>query len=172
MDQLAKRNFIKTATAFLSASAKHLVSKLALDDTVLRDTRHFQPSFRQRQFLPSAMPRLAMVCANVFGGKQVRKISRLKQDTTKFDLCDTIKLECYEHQTENIPESSYMFQEQSEKGRNQTSYWKSAYEVAGINLGDTSFKEENFKRIDQYWYKVYDVHKMVILAILSPIYYC
>ena len=50
--------------------------------------------------------------------------------------------------------------------------WKSAYEVAGIDLGDTSFKEENFKRIDQYWYKVYHVHKMVILAILSPIYYC
>ena len=66
MNQLAKRNFIKTATAFLSASAKHFVSKLALDNTVLRDGRHFQPSFRQRQLLPSAISRLAMVCANVF----------------------------------------------------------------------------------------------------------
>ena len=52
------------------------------------------------------------------------------------------------------------------------SYWKSAYEVTGIDLSDASFKEENFKRIEQYWYKVYDMHKMVIVAILSPIYCC
>ena len=140
MDQLAKRNFIKTAEAFLLASAKHLVSKHALDNTVLRDAQHFQSSFRQRQFLPSAISRLAMVCANVFGKEQMRKIFRLKQGATKFDLCDTIKLECHEYQTENIPESYYMVQEQSEKGRNQTSYWKSAYEVAGVDLGNASFK--------------------------------
>ena len=172
MDQLAKRNFIKTATAFLSASAKHFVSKLALDNTVLRDAPHFQPSFRQCQFLPSVISRLAMVCANVFGEEQMRKIFRLKQGATKFDLWDTIKLECHEYQTENIPQSYYTVQEQPERGRNQTSYWKSAYEVTFIDLGDASFKEENLKRIDQYWYKVYDVHKMVILAILSPIYCC
>ena len=103
-----------------------------------------------------------MVCANVFGEEQIRNIFGLK------DLRDTIKLESHEYQTENIPE--YMVQEQSEKDSYQTSYWKSAYEVAGIDLGDASFKEENFKRIDQYWYKVYDVHKIVILAILSPMY--
>ena len=169
MDQLAKRNFIKTATAFLSVSAKHLVSKLALDNTVLRNAQHFQPSFRQCQFLPSAISRLAIVCGNVFGEEQMRKIFRLKQGATKVDLCDTIKLECHEYQTENIPESYYMVQEQSEKGRNQT-YWKSAYGVAGIDMGDANFKEENFRRIDQYWFKVHDMHKMVIFAIPSPIY--
>ena len=46
-------------------SRQHLVSKLAMDNTLLRDARHFQLSFRQRQFLPSAISRLAMVCANV-----------------------------------------------------------------------------------------------------------
>ena len=113
-----------------------------------------------------------MVCAIIFCEEQMRKIFRLKQGVTKFDLCDTIKLECHEYQTENIPESYYMVQEQSEKGRNQTSYWKSVYEVAGVAFGDASFLEENLKRIDQYWYKAYDVHEMVILAILSPICCC
>ena len=67
----------------------------------------------------------------------MRKIFRLKQVATKFDLCDAIKLEC-QCQTENIPESYYMVQEQSEKVRNQTSFWKSTYEVAGIDLEDAN----------------------------------
>ena len=63
-----------------------------------------------------------MVCDNVFGGGQMTKIFSLKQGATKFDLCDTIKLECHEYQTENISESYYMVQEQSGKGKGETKH--------------------------------------------------
>ena len=89
----------------MSMLVKHLVRKLELDNTVLRDAQHFQPSSR-----------LAIVCGNVFGEEQMGKMFRQKQGATKFDICDTVKLECHEYLAENIPKSYYMVREQSEKG--------------------------------------------------------
>lgn len=84
-----------------------------------------------------------MVCAYVFGEEQIRKIFRQNQGATKFDLRDAIKLECQVYQTEHIPQSYYM--EQSEKRENRTCYWRSAYGVAGIDLGYANFQEENWE---------------------------
>ena len=67
----------------------------------------------------------------------MRKIFRMKQVAMKFDLCDANKWKCH-CQTENIPVSFYIVQKHSEKGRNQTSYLRSTYEVAAIDSEDAN----------------------------------
>lgn len=73
-----------------------------------------------------------MVCAYVFGEEQVRKIFRQNQGATKFDLRDAIKLECQVYQTTHFTVILYGA---VRKRENRTCYWRSAYGVAGIDLG-------------------------------------
>jgi len=82
-------------------------------------------------------------------------VFQVKSGTTLDRLCDIIKLEASQYQTELIDPSLALIDKNDLKGSNreQKTYWKKAYEIAGIETQENE-TENNYKRIDDYWLKV------------------
>ena len=77
-------------------------------------------------------------------------------DESKQDISDSVRREWTEYQTEIISEGFYMKQDTDKfNSREQPSYWREAYGVAGVEY---QVEKSKFIRIDKYWLKVFTYH--------------
>ena len=86
-------------------------------------------------------------------------------DESKNDILDSVRRQWTEYQTEVISEDFYMKQDTDKfNSRDQPSYWRDAYGVAGVEY---QAEESKFIRIVKYWLKVFTYHYSLKIQ-LSP----
>ena len=111
-------------------------------------------SNRLKKNAQNAIGKLTIKIANALGETAIRNV--FKTDGSKFQVCDIVKKEFAEYQTEVIPESFYLVPKKDVAGRQQNSYWDQAYREAGIYL-KIEEEESGSCRVDDYWFKVQSI---------------
>ena len=81
----------------------------------------------------------------------MRRYFKLGSTATKFDLCDVVKKEFREYQTQKVEDKDEGSHEK--KRRLQYLYWKYAYGLLDIEQ-TTEKSSEQCTKIDDYWLKV------------------
>jgi len=76
----------------------------------------------------------------------------LKENDNENDLCDLIKRQATEYQTETLPKLDQL---ENDVQRKQNSYWKYAYGLVGIDVeNEMQQQADKSVPIDQYWGQV------------------
>ena len=153
---LNKKKFYEHVSDVLIKSVNHLLENLPLENKLIKAAASFQPGKHQIASTPKMMVRLARMVGKALGKEQISKIFQVKSGTTLDGLCDVINLEANQYQTEVIDPSLALVDQNDEKksNREQKTYWKKAYEIAGIECQKNEEIENSYRRIDEYWLKV------------------
>ena len=122
---------------------------------MIKSATCFQPAMHQVASTPKMMVRLARIIGKALGKHQLSKVFQVQSGTTLDGLCDIIKLEADQYQTQVIDPSLILVDKKDVKrsNREQKTYWDNAYQIAGVECQDHE-TENNVKRIDEYWLKV------------------
>ena len=108
----------------------HLIEKLPLNSSVLRNCQFVDPRKRNQTGALTAVTHLATSLCKPLNGILNKAVS--DKCTAREEVCDGIRNEWREYQTETIPETYFLKEENSSQGRRQTSYWEKAFELAGV----------------------------------------
>ena len=162
LDPLVKKNTISTMVGFLEACTSYLLKNLPLDDKVLKSAKCLHPNNRMKSSSLQQISFLIQAVAKALGDKAMREAFNMKAEQSKYDLIDTIRSEFQDYQMETIPESMYQMKDEHKKESTpqKTSYWKEAYQIAGVldfKADDTSSDGIRFKRIDDFWVAVSNI---------------
>ena len=130
--------------------AVHLINHLPIDNKIVRYAKYFQPSLQQHDFTPKALSQLALMIGKTLGKDAMKEYFGLKMEQNENDLCDVVKKEATEYQTEVLPQISSN-KDQPASSRVQPSYWKYAYGLIGI---EPLPPEQTSLPIDEFWEKV------------------
>jgi len=126
---------------------QHIWQTISLLTKVIKYSKYFQPGLQQHDFTPKAMSRLAVLVSRTLGQKSMRITFELKENDNENDLCDLIKRQATEYQTETLPKLDVQ--------RKQNSYWKYAYGLVGIDVeNEMQQQADKSVPIDQYWGQV------------------
>ena len=159
LDALEKKKTVAIMVNFLEACTKYLLKNLPLDDSVLKSAKCLHPDNRQKKSSLKSISLLAQAVIKALGDDAMHEAFNLKREKTKYDLIDMIRDQFQQYQTENIPESFYKLEEEPKKHtyKQRSSYWKQAYEIAGICDDDVDENDGQFKRIDDYWLQISNI---------------
>lgn len=113
---LNKKKFYEHASDILVKSVSHLLEHLPLENKVIKSATCFQPAMHQNASTPKMMARLARIIGRAIGKDQISKVFQVKSGTTLNGLCDVIKLEANQYQTEVIDPSLALVVEKAKKG--------------------------------------------------------
>ena len=156
LDELEKKKAIASMITFLEECTQYLLTNLPFADKVIKNAKCLHPENRHSKSSLNSISYLAQVVVKALGDDAMRKAFDLPEGQTKYDLIDKIRAQYQEYQTENISESLYKHIETEKKSdkptfKQRTSYWKEAYEIAGILDLETENKDVGLKRLDDYW---------------------
>ena len=102
MDALQKKkDFDEAVSSFLGNCTKYLLNNPPLDNQIIKHVRFFQ-LLQQINAAPNAISCLTLSIAQVLGTDEMRRYFKLGSTATKFDLCDVVKKEFREYQTDKV----------------------------------------------------------------------
>ena len=122
--------------------------------------KFFHPCKRNDSGSTNAISNLALSMTSVLSNK-INEIFDVKAPATKEDICDKIRAQWMEYQTEKIKDNWFRKSEEDEdechtpstsaSANNRASYWSQAFQECGLQPKQTYSTN---KRIDYFWAKV------------------
>ena len=155
-DEVEKKKVKECMVEFLQACSKYLLENLPLDNGVIKSAKCLHPENRHAKNALSDISYLAQKVIKALGDVAMRKTFRLKPDETKYDLIDKIRAQFQVYQMETIEETFYKHVKEGKKHTRtqKNSYWKEAYEIAGITDYACDQNDSSYKRLDDYWVRI------------------
>ena len=126
LDALERLSVETTMKKCLSAVCTYLLKNLPMEVQNIRDTRYLHPALHGSAKALEAIERLALEVFNGLGDEAFQKV--FGEAMHKHDICDVIRREMTEFQTEKIPESYFAKDEQTVRALvTKASYWAKCY---------------------------------------------
>ena len=101
MYPLQRKHFDEAVSSFLGSCTKYPLNNLPFENQIIKDARFFKPSLQQSNAAPNAISRLTLSIVQVLDTDEMRYF-KLGSTATKFDLCDVVKKEFREYQTDKV----------------------------------------------------------------------
>lgn len=115
---LQRKKFTQHIASTLSTMASYLRNYLPFKKKVVRYSKYCQPGRHQHNFASKTLSWLAFSVDQVLGKDIMKLLFNLKDSATEHYLCDIVRREAAEYQTEILPQEMYMKNQGSLRYRN------------------------------------------------------